>query len=264
MTRSSILPIVAVLLLFTARSGSARTPKESIPEKHIPEECADTLAEAASPRLGFEMGIELLSSYVSRGSYQAGASFQPFLRVSWGGQFIGAWASTDFSGTQMREVNLSLGYRKGRFEAALIDYYIAPHPEAEGRFFDFGHRSAHTFEASLSWSVSERVPIGIWWGTMFAGADVADDGRRNYSSYAEISYPFALRQAVDFKTGVGFMPWSTENCFNTRGFAVTNVYLHAAKTWTLRRNLRLGLLARIICNPYREQFNFVGGVRFEL
>lgn len=161
MTRKIFLLITAGITFFSAGNAPARTPEEN----------ADTLAAEGPARFGFEMGVELLSSYVSRGSYQAGASFQPSLRVSWGGLFIGVWGSTDFAGTQMREVNLSFGCRKGRFEAAVIDYYIAPHPEAEGRFFDFGHRSAHTFEASLSWTVSERVPIGIWWGTMFAGAE---------------------------------------------------------------------------------------------
>lgn len=254
MTRKILLQLLVGLTCFT--TGNLRA--------HAPEERTDTLPAAGKNRFGFEMGIDLLSSYVSRGSYQAGASFQPSLQVSMAGLYLGAWGSTDFAGTQMREINLMLGYRKGGFEVAVTDYYIAPHPEAEGRFFDFGHRSAHTFEASVSWTVSKRIPITIWWGTMFAGADVADNGRRNYSSYAEISYPFSIRNVVDLKAGVGAMPWSTENCFNTRGFAVTNVYLHAMKMWTLRRNLRLGLLARIICNPYREQFNFVGGVRFHL
>lgn len=250
-----MITLLAAVLLFT---GTAHAMDR------MPDEAVDTLAASPRTHFGIEFGVDLVSSYVCRGSYQAGASFQPSLKVSWGGLFAKAWGSTDFEGVQMREVDLSIGYQIGRFEAALTDYYVAPHPEAEGRFFDFGHHSAHTFEASLSWTVSERVPIGLWWGTMFAGADVADDGRRNYSSYAEISYPFTVRKAVDLKTGVGFMPWSTENCFNTRGFAVTNLYLHASKTWIFRRNLRLGILAQIICNPYREQFNFVGGVRFHL
>ena len=121
MTRNILLLTAAVLLLFTARNAPARTPKESIPEEN-----ADTLAAAGRPRFDFRCGIDLMSSYVCRGSYQSGASFQPSVRASWSGFYIMAWGSVDFAGTQVREVDLSIGYRTGRFEATLTDYYVEP------------------------------------------------------------------------------------------------------------------------------------------
>lgn len=254
MKRQLILLLAAGLSLCTIPTTTGRNA----------EETPDTLRTAPVRSFEFHFGTDLMSSYVCRGSYQAGPSFQPTFKASYAGFFLTAWGSIDFTGSQMREVDLTLGYQIDRFEIAITDYYIAPHPHIDGRFFDFGPKSAHSFEASVSWTISPRIPIGLWWGTMFAGADVDDNGRRNYSSYAEISYPFAVKKTIDLKTGVGFMPWSTENCFNTRGFAVTNIYLHAAKQWTFRGNLRLGILARLICNPYREQLNFVGGISFHI
>lgn len=224
----------------------------------------DSLAVPAYRALDVRLGIDLVSSYVCRGKYLAGPSFQPSFEISWGGLFAAAWGSIDFTGSEMREADLTIGYRTGRFEVAVTDYYVVPLHTSNGRFFDYGRQGPHSLEAILSWTVHPRVPIGLWWGTTFAGADIGDDGRRNFSTYAEISYPFTVRRIIDFKTGVGCMPWSTENCYDTRGFAVTNIYLHATTSWTLSRNLRIGLLARLICNPYREQFNFVGGITFHI
>ncbi len=223
---------------------------------------ADTLIVAPRSGIGVNLTLELMSSYVCRGSYQTGASFQPTLEASWRGLYLKAWGSTDLDGVRMREIDLTLGYRVQRFDFMLTDYYVTP---AEGGgFFTGGPHGPHIFEAAVFWSVSKRVPIGIWWGTVFGGADMTNEGRRNFSSYAEISYPFAVRDIIDMKAGVGFLPWSSDNCFKTQGFAVTNVYLKASKMWALRGQMRIGLLAHLILNPYREELNFVGGLRFEL
>lgn len=248
------------LLLLAAGLAACNGVSAAAPHETHP----DTLSGPIRPTVGIRFGTDLVSSYVCRGRYLAGPSFQPSLEINWCGLFVAAWGSVDFKGSDMREADLTIGYRTGRFEIAVTDYYTVPLHTANGRFFDYGRRGSHSLEAILSWTVHPRVPIGLWWGTTFAGADIGDDGRRNFSTYAEIFYPFTVRQLINFKTGIGCMPWSTENCYGTRGFAVTNVYLHAATSWTLSRNLRIGLLARLICNPYREQFNFVGGITFHI
>lgn len=47
----------------------------------------------------FKIQGDLVSSYVWRGFYQTGASFQPTLGFGIGGFSITAWGSTDFDGT---------------------------------------------------------------------------------------------------------------------------------------------------------------------
>lgn len=239
-----------------AAAGSGTLPTETV---NVPETTADGLSR---DRFSYTMGIDLMSSYVCRGSYQTGPSLQPALQVGYGGLYFTAWGSV---GEEVREADLTLAYRLQRFELAVTDYYVTGSAPGTGRdFFDYGRRSPHTLEISLAWTLSKRVPIALWWGTMVAGNDFGDDGRRNYSTYAEISYPFLLPLNVEVKTGVGCTPWATENCLGTRGFAVTNVYLHAARRWSVGGNLRLGLLARLICNPYKEEFNFVGGLSLHM
>lgn len=254
--KTSLFAVFIAAALFPAASLGA--PNRTEPDSGG----SDTLGTTRRHPIEIDLTLELMSSYVCRGSYQAGCSFQPTLEASWRGLFLKAWGSTDLEGVRMREVDLTLGYRIQRFEAAVTDYYVTP--ADGGGFFTAGDRGPHIFEASVAWTVSERVPLRLWWGTVFAGADVADDGRRNFSSYLHISYPFAVRRIVDMRAGIGMMPWSTENCFNTKGFAVTNVYLNASKDWTIRNSMKIGLLAQVICNPYRESLNFVGGLRFRL
>ena len=254
------LHALLVTLLLTAALppvyGNGTTPCQTA---HIPGENADS---AAHRRLTFTMGSDWMSSYVCRGSYQTGPSIQPTLQIGYGGFFFTAWGS---AGKDLQEVDLTLSYRFRRFELSLTDYYVTDsEPGLRSGFFSYGRHSPHTLEVSLSWSASERFPLTLWWGTMVAGGDFGNDGRRNYSSYAEISYPFLLPASVEMKTGLGFTPWSTENCFGTKGFAVTNVYLHAARRWTFGGSLKIGLLARLICNPYKEEFHFVGGLSLHM
>lgn len=247
-----LVTLFAVFTLTVAYGKGSSNETVNISEKN-----ADSIS---SRQPVCTLAVDWMSSYVCRGSYQTGPSIQPTLRLSYEGLFFTGWSSV---GKDLYEIDLTLGYRLRRFEFALTDYYVSD-SGSRGDFFSYGRQSPHTLEVSLSWSVSERVPLTLWWGTMVAGGDFGNDGRRNYSSYAEISYPFVLPGSMEMKTGIGFTPWSTENCFGTKGFAVTNVYLHAARHWRVGSGFRIGLLGRLICNPYKEEFHLVGGLALQM
>ena len=51
----------------------------------------------------FKIQGDLVSSYVWRGFYQTGVSFQPTLGFGIGGFSLTAWGSTDFDGTSSSE-----------------------------------------------------------------------------------------------------------------------------------------------------------------
>lgn len=217
-------------------------------------------------------GIDMLSSYICRGAYQTGASFQPKFNIGYKGFEFAAWGSSDFACSDMIEVDLTLSYAYRGLKLALTDYYVSGNPLRWGgdkgdarpfrNFFDTNSRTTpHVVELAVYWTVCEKVPVTLQWGTMFFGNDYNDEGRRNFTSYFEISYPFTILDRIDMKAGIGGTPWGT-NLFKTPGFCITNVYLNASRFWNIKDDFRIGLHSRLICNPLMEQFNFVGGLTF--
>lgn len=67
----------------------------------------------------FKVQGDLVSSYVWRGFYQTGVSFQPTLGFGIGGFSLTAWGSTDFDGTSSsdgeaaKEIDLTAAYTFG-------------------------------------------------------------------------------------------------------------------------------------------------------
>lgn len=67
----------------------------------------------------FKIQGDLVSSYVWRGFYQTGVSFQPTLGFGIGGFSLTAWGSTDFDGTSSsdgeaaKEIDLTAAYTFG-------------------------------------------------------------------------------------------------------------------------------------------------------
>ena len=73
----------------------------------------------------FKIQGDLVSSYVWRGFYQTGVSFQPTLGFGIGGFALTAWGSTDFDGTS----------------SSLLDFQYMADPTAvvhDGRIYVYG------------------------------------------------------------------------------------------------------------------------------
>ena len=118
-------------------------------------------------------------------------------------------------------------------------------------------------ELGVAWRVTEKVPVTLSWNTMLFGGDRKNDGSRNYSTYAEIVYPFRA-SSVDMNAGVGMTLRATENMYGTTGFAVTNVFVGARKMWPVQKqgSVQIGIFTNLIWNPGQEKVNFLGDLSF--
>lgn len=205
-----------------------------------------------------KVGFDFVSSYIWRGCYNANASVQPTLGITTGNFSVTAWGSVDFDG-KYKEADLTAAYAIGGLTLSLTDYYWTPSSDRyTEKYFRFGADSPHMVEVGAAYNFGERFPLTLAWNTMLFGADRDNDGKQNYSTYAEISYPFAVR-GVDMVAAVGFTPWATENMYGTTGFAVSNVSLGATKAIRFSDKFSLPVFTRLIWNPAREDVNFVGG-----
>ena len=197
------------------------------------------LPEGKRPGVTLQVEMDLVSSYIWRGVYEAGPSLQPGLTLGIGNFTIAAWGSVDFTSSSYKEADLMLSYRLKNITFHLKDLYDEGsasdrNPQISRNYFHFGADSPHRIEAGIEWQVSRKVPITLSWYTILFGArDVDTRGRRCYSSYVEVAYPFTVK-TIDLKTGVGAAPWKTAGEGGAKGFAVKNVFINAGKLWAVK------------------------------
>ena len=73
--------------------------------------------------VSFSGGADIVSTYLWRGVYEAGVSFQPTLVMTAGNFSATAWGSVDFASTTYKEMDLTLAYTLGPVTRSLADLY---------------------------------------------------------------------------------------------------------------------------------------------
>lgn len=281
-TTNSIKKNFIVLLstlgcLLIADTLFAGEPGEQAPENidnryDAPTTAATTSAPAEKSRgVRIVFGSDLVSRYIWRGFYNAGASIQPTLGMKAGGFALTAWGSVDFASSSYKEADLTAAYTIGGLTVSLTDYYWTGSPMAvtpdspvpSRNYFRFGSDTPHRVELGAAYCFGERFPLTIAWYTMLFGADKKSNGDQCYSTYAEVSYPFSVG-SVDMGACVGFTPWETSGTYGTDEFAVCNVALSATKAIRFSDRFQLPVFTRLIWNPAMDDVHFVGGLSIML
>ena len=229
----------------------------------------DLCAQERPDGVRFTGGTDVVSSYIWRGVWEAGASLQPSLVMTAGNFSVTAWGSVDFAATSYKEMDLTLAYAIGPVTFSLADLYweggAGDRSTISRNYFRFGSDSPHRIEAGVAWCISKSVPVTLAWNTvLFGAADVNTKAKRAYATYIEAAYPFAVK-GVDMKAGVGIVPWNAVGTYGIdHDFYVQNVFLNAGKSWTLLESLQLGIFTTLSWNPAAEDVNFVGGFSFKM
>lgn len=208
---------------------------------------------SAQEQVEVSIGSDFVSNYIWRGQDCGGVSIQPTLAVAKSGFSLTAWGSVGFSKSDVREINLVAGYSTGGFSIAVTDYWFDT-PD-NPRFFEYAaHDTEHIFEGTVGYDFGV---VALNWNTYFAGSDYTkQNGKRAYSSYAEISAPFRLGE-FDFSAELGITPW--EGAYST-GFNVVNIGVGASKEIKFTDSFSLPAFAKLIVNPNTEKTYVVFGV----
>ena len=219
--------------------------------------------------VSFSGGADIVSTYLWRGVYEAGVSFQPTLVMTAGNFSATAWGSVDFASTTYKEMDLTLAYTLGPVTLSLADlYWTGAYTDRESvdrNYFRFGADSPHRVEAGVVWCISPEAPVTLAWNTvLFGAADVNAEGKRAYATYIEASYPFTVK-TVGMKAGVGVVPWNAVGTYGIdRDFYVQNVFVSAAKSWEILKSMQLGIFTSLSWNPAAEDVNFTGGISLRM
>lgn len=200
---------------------------------------------------------DIVSSYIWRGQDLGSAAVQPTLGVGYKGLSLTAWGSYGFVNTDdAKEFDLTLAYTVGKLNIGITDYWTSKDgQDPDGRYFKYdAHGTNHVFEANIGYDFGFA---SIQWFTNFAGNDYKADGKRAYSSYAEVVVPFKL-STIDWTATVGAVPYTSE-VYKTNGFAVTNVALKATKDIKITDSFSIPVFGEIAANPCSQKAYLVFG-----
>ena len=215
----------------------------------------------AQDTLETTIGTDLVSQYVWRGQDLGGVSVQPTLGLSYKGLSLSAWGSAGLSNpADTREFDLTLAYTIGGFNIGVTDYWFNAGLDPLNRYFAYAADCTnHVFEANVGYDFGFA---SLQWYTNFAGNDgLTPAEKRAYSSYVEVSVPFALG-GVDWTATAGAVPFATD-FYGVEGFGVVNVALTASKDIRVTDSFSIPVFAQVAANPYSRHAFFVFGITLQ-
>lgn len=180
-------------------------------------------------------GVDLVSSYIWRGSQAGVFSIQPTVKYVDGGFSVGAWGSGDLTTGAPQEADLFALYTlKSGLSLGVTDY----HYNSSKLFAD----KVHAIEANLGYSVGKFSLAGNYIFNTASGS-VGND------KYFEAGYQFTT---VKLFLGAGD-GWYT----NDASFQVCNIGISTTKTIKISDSFSIPLTGSVIVNPNKEQVFYV-------
>ena len=212
----------------------------------------------AQDELTTTVSADVVNQYIWRGQSLGGTSFQPTLGIAYKGLSLSAWGSTGLTNPDdTKEFDLTLSYTIGGFNIGVTDYWFTAGLDSLQRYIKYdAHGTNHVFEANIGYDFGIA---SLQWYTNFGGNDgVNKDGKRAYSSYAEVAVPFKLA-TVDWTATAGAVPYATD-FYGTTGFAVTNLTLRADKEIKVTDSFSIPVFGQVTANPCSQKAYLVFGL----
>ena len=218
---------------------------------------ATGMSATAQDEVETTVAADVVSQYVWRGQDLGNVSLQPTLGIGYKGLSLSAWGSVGLADADdTKEFDLTLAYTIGGLNIGITDYWFNAGLDPDNRYFMYNaHSTNHVFEANIGYDFGVA---SIQWFTNFAGNDGENkNGKRAYSSYAEVAVPFKLA-TCDWTATAGVVPYYS-TYYSTTGFAVTNLSLRADKEIKITDSFSVPVFGQVVANPCTEKAYLVFG-----
>jgi len=211
--------------------------------------------KAENSAASFSLNADVVSRYVWRGLlYSPNVNVQPYAAFSYKGLSLSTWASYGIS-DRYAEVDFTLSYAIDNLSVSVNDYYNEFEDSlGTNRHFNFkDNTTPHALEATLSYKISETMPLTLSLSSFFYGNDKDSEGENMYSSYIEASYPFDFSN-YSFNLFIG---GTLDKGLYADKAAIVNVGFSATRQIKVSDSFQLPFSASLISNPYAEDIFIV-------
>lgn len=218
--------------------------------------------------LTFEVGADLVSSYLWRGQNLGGMSIQPMVSLDWNGLYVSGWANIGADNWSFEELNpeldITIGYDNFGLAVDLTHlYYFGGDPYfGKGGFKAQEQTTGSTMEVHAGLHLGdwfEKFPLSLDWYTTIYGDDCYQDEKgewhRAWSTYIQVGYQFELPLGMTLDTRVGITPWRgmysnyEEVWKNAKTVAINNINLRLQREFELK-HIYLGVWGEMMLNCY--------------
>ena len=232
-------------------------------------------AEKKDNRLSFEVGADVVTSYLWRGMNLGGLSVQPSVTLGWNGLYVSGWANIGADSWQFivlnPELDITIGYENYGFALDLTHlYYFCGDTYFRGLGDANNALSSSTMELHAGINIGEWVkilPLSVDWYTTILGYDPVldtngelvrnDNGnaQRAYSTYIQLGYDIELPLDIILGIKAGFTPWKgmytdyQEVWTSGRTVGINNLQLRAEREFEIG-SLYLNVWGEAMFNCY--------------
>ncbi|TBR20350.1 MAG: hypothetical protein EPO57_00170 [Chitinophagaceae bacterium] len=224
---------------------------------------------AAAPESKLAIGVDVVYPYLWRGIKLTSnkLAVQPYLSYAFTDKLtFGTWATTNLSGAAdaYNEFDLYLSYQVSPVTKLMLsDYFYNPTKKSGGyrcNYFKYRDSVPRVMDLSVLFDFSEKgAPIDLQLNTIIYGNDYDAEGKRAFSTYAEIGYTHSFEgTGIDARAFVGAAVLNKDGCYGTdendeAGFGITNLGLNLAKELKFSDKFSLPIF---VCYTY-NQFGWV-------
>ena len=218
--------------------------------------------------LTFEVGADLVSSYLWRGQNLGGMSIQPMVTLDWKGLYVSGWANIgadNWSFEDLKpELDITIGYDNFGLAVDLTHlYYFGGDPYfGKGGFKAQEQTTGSTMEIHAGLHLGdlfEKFPLSFDWYTTVYGDDCYQDEKgewhRAWSTYIQVGYQFELPLGMTLDTRVGLTPWRGMYSYyeevweDAKTVAINNINLRLQREFELK-HIYLGVWGEMMLNCY--------------
>ena len=199
----------------------------------------------------YEVGADLVSSYLWRGQNLGGLSLQPSVTLGWNGLYLCTWANIGADNWRFQNLNpeldVTIGYDNYGVQLDLTHLYYFYGDKYFQGLTDANNESSTTMELHAGINIgewAEKVPLSIDWYTTVLGYDPILDAdgnaKRAWSTYIQVGYDFYLPLDIVLGLKVGFTPWQgmysdyEEVWKNGQTIGINNIQLRAEREFELK------------------------------
>jgi len=207
-------------------------------------------AESSSKAEGFKLGVDVVSSFVWRGSaLSQSPSIQPAVSYTFPGigVVVGAWGTNDVGevgAKRYKETDLYVTVPVGPVNVTLTDYYIPSH-STSSKAFDFKSDGPNTLDLTAAYDINDFTLLG----SVYVGGHTFSNAK-----YFEVGYKFHQKDKYTAKAVLGL---GDEGVYalnkGTNNFNLVNLGCTVSKD---------NFSAGYIYNPANEESNLVFSASF--